>query len=210
MLNREKLLLYAVTDRTWLNGRQLYDDVKKALQGGVTMIQLREKNADFDSFTEEAKQLLPLCRQYGAPLIINDRIDVCIAADADGVHLGQGDTPVEQARKMLGNDKIIGITAKTPGQAQAAEANGADYLGSGAIFGTFTKLDTSKMEPDTLKAICGSVSIPVAAIGGIKSENILNLQGIGIAGAAVVSGIFAQENIEDAARELLNKIKQIV
>ena len=145
MLNREKLLLYAVTDRTWLNGRQLYDDVKKALQGGVTMVQLREKNADFDSFVNEAKQLLPLCRQYGAPLIINDRIDVCIAADADGVHLGQGDTPVEQARKMLGSNKIIGITAKTPEQAQAAEANGADYLGSGAIFGTFTKLDTSKM-----------------------------------------------------------------
>lgn len=209
-MNKEKLLLYAVTDRAWLNGRRLYDDVKKALQGGATMIQLREKNADFDSFTAEAKQLLPLCRQYSAPLIINDRIDVCIAADADGVHLGQGDTPIEQARKILGNDKIIGITAKTPEQAKAAEANGADYLGSGAVFGTFTKLDTSKMELDTLKAICGSVSIPVAAIGGIKAENILNLRGTGISGAAVVSGIFAQENIEAATRELLNKIKQIV
>lgn len=209
MFRRENLTLYAVTDRAWLNGRRLYDDVKSALEGGATMIQLREKDADTAFFTASARELNKLCRSFGVPLIINDRIDICMEVGADGVHLGQGDTPLDEARALLGKDKIIGITAKTPEQATAAENGGADYIGSGAIFGTSTKHDTSKMDMDTLRAICSSVNIPVAAIGGINADNVLMLRGTGISGAAVVSGIFAQRDIKAASRELLEKIKQI-
>lgn len=210
MFKKENLLLYAVTDRAWLGERSLYDDVKSALEGGVTMVQLREKNTDTDTFVKEAKALLDLCHSFGAPLIINDNIDVCIKSDADGVHLGQGDTPLSEARKLLGKDKIIGITAKTIEQAQAAEKDGANYIGSGAIFGTSTKHDTSKMSMETLKSICSSVNIPVAAIGGINGENISELSGSGISGVAVVSGIFAQDNIAEASKKLLEKITNIV
>ena len=210
MFKKENLLLYAVTDRAWLGERSLYDDVKSALEGGVTMIQLREKNTDTNAFIKEAKELLDLCHSFGAPLIINDNIEVCIKSNADGVHLGQGDAPLPEARKLLGKDKIIGITAKTIAQAQAAEKDGADYIGSGAIFGTSTKHDTSKMSIETLKSICASVNIPVAAIGGINEENICELSGSGISGAAVISGIFAQPDIKETSEMLLEKITSIV
>ncbi|MDY3972303.1 MAG: thiamine phosphate synthase [Clostridia bacterium] len=209
-IDKKLLRLYAVTDRSWLNGRTLAEDVEKALKGGVTLLQLREKNMDFDDFVKSAYEIKEVCRKYNVPLIINDSIDVAKAVDADGVHLGQSDMPVHQARAILGKDKIIGVTAKTIEQAQKAQSDGADYLGSGAIFGTTTKGNAIKMDMATLKSITASVNIPVAAIGGITSKNILELTGTGVAGAAVVSGIFASENIESAARNLYEKAGKII
>lgn len=203
MIDKKQLLLYAVTDRSWLKANEtLADAVKRALEGGVTMVQLREKNMSTADFIKSASEIKRLCRSFNVPLIINDNVEVCIKADADGVHLGQNDMDVREARKLLGSGKIIGITAKTVEQAAAAENGGADYLGSGAIFGTSTKSDAKKLPPETLKEITSSVSIPVAAIGGITAENAARLHGLGIAGAAVVSGIFARDDITAAAKEL--------
>lgn len=209
-IEKKYLRLYAVTDRTWLRGRELKDDVEKALAGGVTLVQLREKNMDFDAFVESAREIKAVCEKYNVPLIINDNIEVAIAANADGVHLGQGDTPIAEARKILGAEKIIGATAKTIAQAKKAQAEGADYLGSGAIFGTSTKSDAIKMDFETLRSITASVDIPVVAIGGITGGNVLQLKNTGIAGAAVVSGIFAAEEIESAAKDLYCKIGEII
>lgn len=209
-MKKEQLLLYAVTDRSWLNGSALADAVKKALSGGVTMLQLREKHMTDDEFIKSALEIKNICSEFNVPLIINDNIRVALAVNADGVHLGQTDTPLREARQLLGNDKIIGITAKTPMQAVEAEKNGADYIGSGAVFGTTTKSNAVKMELDTLRAITSSVKIPVAAIGGITADNVSKLQNTGISGAAVVSGIFAQEDIESTAKLLYKKIKAIV
>lgn len=201
--------LYAVTDRSWLSGRSLAEDVEAAIRGGATLIQLREKSMDINDFVEEAEEILSVCRKYGVPLIINDNIDVALAVGADGVHIGQNDTSAAKAREILGEDKIIGVTAKTVCQAQKAEHDGADYLGSGAVFGTSTKADAKPMDLETLRSITSSVNIPVVAIGGITGENVLRLRGSGIAGAAVVSGIFAQKDIEAAARDLSRKIYEI-
>lgn len=209
-IDRKLLHLYAVTDRTWLAGRTLSEDVEKALKGGTTLLQLREKNMSFSDFVKSASEIKEICRKYNVPLIINDNVEVAKAVDADGVHIGQDDIPVNEARKILGKDKIIGVTAKTPEQAQKAEKDGADYLGSGAIFGTTTKGNAKKMDMETLRNITRSVHIPVVAIGGITSENILALSDTGIAGAAVVSGIFAQENIEKASKDLYKKIGEII
>ena len=205
-IDKKTLRLYAVTDRTWLDGRTLYDDVEKALKGGVTLLQLREKNMSTDDFINSAKEIKSLCEKYNVPLIINDNVDVAKAVNADGVHIGQNDMPAHEARKILGKNKIIGVTAKTVEQAQKAEKDGADYLGSGAIFGTTTKGDAKKMDMQTLKSITSSVNIPVVAIGGIDGDNVLQLKGTGIVGAAVVSGIFAQDDIETATKDLYNKI----
>ena len=198
-IDKKTLRLYAVTDRTWLDGRTLYDDVEKALKGGVTLLQLREKNMSTDDFINSAKEIKSLCEKYNVPLIINDNVDVAKAVNADGVHIGQNDMPAHEARKILGKNKIIGVTAKTVEQAQKAEKDGADYLGSGAIFGTTTKGDAKKMD-----------NIPVVAIGGIDGVNVLQLKGTGIVGAAVVSGIFAQDDIETATKDLYNKIGEII
>ena len=202
-IDKKTLRLYAVTDRTWLDGRTLYDDVEKALKGGVTLLQLREKNMSTDDFINSAKEIKSLCEKYNVPLIINDNVDVAKAVNADGVHIGQNDMPAHEARKILGKNKIIGVTAKTVEQAQKAEKDGADYLGSGAIFGTTTKGDAKKMDTS-------SVNIPVVAIGGIDGVNVLQLKGTGIVGAAVVSGIFAQDDIETATKDLYNKIGEII
>lgn len=209
-MDKKILRLYAITDRSWLNGRELYEDVEKALRGGATLIQLREKNTDFDGFVKSAEKIKTVCQKYNVPLIINDSVDVALAVGADGVHLGQSDTGIKKAREILGKDKIIGATAKTVEQAQKAEIEGADYLGSGAIFGTTTKGDAKKMDFETLKSITGAVSIPVVAIGGITGENALELCSTGIAGAAVVSGIFAQGDIEKATRDLYEKTGEII
>ena len=198
-IDKKTLRLYAVTDRTWLDGRTLYDDVEKALKGGVTLLQLREKNMSTDDFINSAKEIKSLCEKYNVPLIINDNVDVAKAVNADGVHIGQNDMPAHEARKILGKNKIIGVTAKT-----------VDYLGSGAIFGTTTKGDAKKMDMQTLKSITSSVNIPVVAIGGIDGVNVLQLKGTGIVGAAVVSGIFAQDDIETATKDLYNKIGEII
>jgi len=203
-------LLYAVTDRAWLNGETLYNQIEKALKGGATVIQLREKNLGFNEFLSDAKDIKRLCLKYNVPLIINDNIDIAIEADADGVHLGQDDMNVCEARKKLGLNKIIGVSAHNVKEAINAQKAGADYLGSGAVFSTGTKNNVSSMSYDTLKNICESVNIPVVAIGGITKKNIVSLKGSGISGAAVVSAIFAKPDIERAAFELKQLVLDIV
>ena len=205
----ECLRLYAVTDRSWLHGETLYDQVEKALKGGVTLVQLREKELPEADFEQEARELLELCHKYNIYLIINDNVALAAKIGADGVHIGQSDMGVEKAREMLGNEKIIGVTAKTVKQAKAAEAAGADYLGSGAVFGTSTKKDAKPMEHALLQEICESVKIPVVAIGGIDGGNILLLKDRKMAGVAGVGGVFACEDIEKAAADLREKINRI-
>lgn len=199
---KEDLLLYAVTDRSWLNGSTLYNEVEKALKGGVTFVQLREKTLDPESFLEEAKEIKELCRRYQVPFVINNNVAIAKAIDADGVHVGQSDMEAGMARKELGPDKIIGVSAQTVEQALLAEQRGADYLGVGAVFPTGSKADAEEVSQETLKAICEAVRIPVIAIGGIGRENVMQLQGSGICGVAVISAIFAQPDIERAARKL--------
>lgn len=198
-----RMLLYAVTDRAWLNGRSLYSDVQKALKGGATMIQLREKDLDYQQFLNEAVSLKELCSQYNVPLIINDNIDIALACDADGVHLGQRDATAREARLKLGENKIIGISAQTVEQAISAQQNGADYLGVGAVFTTSTKKDADFVSYDVLKSICASVAIPVCAIGGIYKHNIMQLAGSGVDGVALVSAVFAAQDIEKECNEML-------
>ncbi len=207
--NREMMRLYAVTDRSWLKGQTLYEQVEQALKGGVTLVQLREKGLGEEQFLQEARQVQKLCRRFGVPLIINDSIEVALAVDADGVHLGQDDANAAQARQLLGRDKIIGVSAHNVQEALQAVQDGADYLGSGAVFGSGTKTNVSTLPMQTLREICSAVPIPVVAIGGITEQNIQQLSGSGIAGAAVVSAIFAQENIEEAAIRLRGLLSQM-
>ena len=196
---KEDLLLYAVTDRHWLNGRTLYEVVKESLDGGVTFLQLREKTLDEAHFLEEAKELQKLCKEYKVPFIINDNVDIAVAMNADGVHVGQSDMEAGDVRAKLGPDKIIGVSTQTVEQAILAEKHGADYLGVGAVFPTTSKDDAAEVSYDTLKAICEAVSIPVVAIGGITQENVVKLTGSGIDGVAVISAIYAQKDIKKAA-----------
>ena len=198
-----------MTDRSWLHGETLYEQVEKALKGGVTLVQLREKELSEADFEQEAKELLELCHKYNVNLIINDNVALAAKVGADGVHIGQSDMGVEKARAILGKEKIIGVTAKTVEQAKAAEAAGADYLGSGAVFGTSTKKDAKPMDHALLQEICESVKIPVVAIGGIDGGNILLLKGRKMAGVAVVSGLFACEDIKKAAEDLREKVDRI-
>ncbi len=207
---RNAMELYLVTDRSSLEDETLYEAVEKALQGGVTCVQLREKDLSTDEMIEEAKELLDLCHQYDVPLIINDRIDVMLAADADGLHVGQGDLPASQARKIIGPDKILGVTAKTVKQAKKAQSDGADYLGVGAIFGSITKKEALKISKDQLIEIRESIDIPIVAIGGVAKENIDTLKDTGIDGIAVVSAIMAQSDKTSAAKELKTKVREII
>lgn len=209
ILEKEQLTLYAITDRSWLSGRALREAVEEAIRGGATLIQLREKNMSEEEFIQSALEIKDVCHKHGVKLIINDSVSVALASGADGVHLGQGDTPLSDARKILGKDKIIGVTAKTVEQAIRAERDGADYLGSGAVFGTSTKSDAKKMDMETLRSITAAVKIPVVAIGGITAQNVAELKNTGIAGAAVVSGIFANDDILGAAQTLLAEVKKI-
>lgn len=199
---KEDLLLYAVTDRAWLNGRTLYEQVEEALQGGATFIQLREKNLDQEHFMEEAVELKKLCKQYHVPFVINDNVDIAALVDADGVHVGQSDMEAGDVRAKLGPDKILGVSAQTVEQAVLAEKRGADYLGVGAVFSTGSKADADDVSHETLKAICEAVSIPVIAIGGISVNNVSQLKETGICGIAVISAIFAQKDITAATKEL--------
>ena len=196
------LQLYAVTDSRWLNGDSLAAAVEKALAGGVTCVQLREKQLSFDEFLRTAKEIKALCQNYHVPFIVDDNLDIALACDADGLHIGQNDMPAAKARELLGPDKILGVSAQTIEQAVSACQDGADYLGVGAVFPTGTKTDAVEVPLDTLKAITAAVDIPVLAIGGIGADNIAQLSGTGIAGAAVVSAIFAQEDIKKAAANL--------
>lgn len=200
--DKKSLLLYAVTDRSWLGKQSLYQQVEMALQGGVTFVQLREKELDFDSFLNEALEIKELCKEYHVPFIINDNVEIAIKSGAAGVHVGQSDMEMTEARKKLGDDKIIGVSVQNVEQALLAEKNGADYLGVGAVFATDTKKDADYVSYETLKAICSAVKIPVVAIGGINEANIAELSGSGICGVSVISVIFAQKDILVAASRL--------
>jgi thiamine-phosphate diphosphorylase len=182
--------------------------VELSLRGGVDILQLREKNLDFNSFLESAIKIKKLTERYNVPLIINDNVEVCVQSGADGVHLGQGDMPITQAREILGKDKIIGITAKTIQQAQEAQRNGADYIGVGAMFGSTTKKDAIPLSFAQLTEIRNSVDIPIVAIGGITAENVIQFKNTHVDGIAVVSAIFGQEDIQSATHNLLHTIRE--
>ena len=201
-ISPDKLRLYAVTDRTWLGKESLEEAVEAALRGGVTILQLREKQAPHEELVKTAMRLKPLCRRYGVPLIINDDVEAALEADANGVHVGQEDMAVAEARRILGPEKIIGASAHNREEALEAQRQGADYLGSGAVFGSSTKKDATTLSREELTAVCRAVSIPVAAIGGITEENCLELAGTGVSGIAVVSALFAAADKEEAAARL--------
>lgn len=209
-LEKDRLLLYAVTDRSWTGQQSLYEQIEEALKGGVTMVQLREKQLSEDELVAEAIQIKELCHRYEVPLIINDNVDAALKSGADGVHVGIEDAPVSEIRRRAGDDFIIGATAKTTEQAKAAEAAGADYLGVGAVFPSPTKKNAIRITPQDLREICGSVAIPAVAIGGITGDNVSEIKGGGMAGVAVVSAIFAAEDIQKAAAELKRKVKAMV
>lgn len=200
--DKESMRLYAVTDRSWLSGRTLSMQVEEALRGGATCVQLREKKLCKEDFLREALEIRELCRKYSAPFFINDNIDVAIACESDGIHVGQGDMDAGEVRKLVGDKVILGVSVQTVEQAVEAEKNGADYLGVGAVFNTYTKSDAYLVSHDTLKAICRAISIPVVAIGGIYKHNIMELKGSGIDGVALVSAIFSKEDVEKECREL--------
>ena len=200
--------LYAVTDRSWLRGQTLIGQAEAAIRGGATCVQLREKELDEGDFLREAMEMKELCRRYGIPLFINDNVEIAIACGADGVHIGQHDAPAAEVRKRIGSGMMLGVSAQTVEQALKAQTDGADCLGVGAVFSTGTKKDADDVDHKTLKAICDAVDIPVVAIGGINRNNISMLAGSGIDGVAVVSAIFAAEDIEEAARELRATVRR--
>lgn len=201
-LDRDMLRLYAITDRHWLNGASLAEHVDAALRSGVTMVQIREKDVSQAEYLSRALEIKAVTDRYGVPFIVNDDVDVAAACGADGIHVGQSDMNARDVRKMIGNEKILGVSARTVDEAVAAEGMGADYLGVGAVFPTSTKTDAADVDMETLRMICDSVSIPVVAIGGINRENISGLYGSGISGVSVISAIFAQPDISAAAAEL--------
>ena len=209
-IDKRDLLLYAVTDRHWLNGRTLLEVVRESLDGGVTMLQLREKTLEEGAFLEEARALQALCRERHVPFIVNDNVDIARAMGADGVHVGQSDMEALDVRAKLGPDKIIGVSAHTVEEALLAEKHGADYLGVGAVFPTSSKSDVGEMSYETLKAICKAVSIPVVAIGGISGENVGKLAGSGICGVAVISAIYAAKDVKAAAADLKATVKEML
>lgn len=202
--------LYAVTDRAWLNGETLYEQVEKALKGGVTCVQIREKEMSHEDFLKEAVEINELCKKYSVPLIINDDVQAAVECGADGIHVGQEDMKVEDVRKIVGDNMIIGVSVINAEQAKKAVEGGADYLGAGAVFPTSTKLDADYMTSRELKEVCALSDVPVVAIGGINKNNITELKGSGIDGVALVSAIFASKDITNACRELLALSEQTV
>lgn len=208
--DKKDLLLYAVTDRAWLGDKTLSWQVEESLKGGATMIQLREKHLDHEHFLKEAKEIKELCRKYQVPFLINDDVDLAVEVDADGVHVGQHDMEAGEVRKKIGPNRILGVSAQTVEQALLAQQAGADYLGVGAVFPTGTKDDADAVSIQTLGEICRAVSIPVVAIGGIGQHNVMQLAGSGICGIAVVSAIYAQQDIQNAASTLHALAKEMV
>lgn len=206
----DQLLVYAVTDRHWLGSRTLDEVVKESLDGGITFLQLREKNLDDETFYEEAVRLMAMARDYGVPFVVNDNVEIALRMNADGVHVGQEDMEAGRVREMIGPDKILGVSAQTVEQAVLAERQGADYLGVGAVFPTGSKEDAVEVSQETLQAICRSVSIPVVAIGGITLENVRELAGSGICGIAVISAIYGQADIRGAAASLKEATSHMV
>lgn len=206
--DKNMLPVYAVTDRTWLDGRTLIEVTEQAIAGGATCIQLREKELDKESFLQEAETLKALCESYKIPFIVNDDVDIAVRCEADGVHIGQHDMEAARVRELIGQDMILGVSAQTVEQALKAERDGADYLGVGSVFSTGTKADADDVSLSELKAICEAVAIPVVAIGGISLDNIVELKGTGIDGVAVVSAIYAAKDPEAAAKKLLESVKR--
>ncbi|MFV0498051.1 MAG: thiamine phosphate synthase [Candidatus Fimivivens sp.] len=209
-IDKSAMLLYAVTDRTWLNGVPLESAVEKVLAAGATFLQLREKDLSDDAFLAEAKKMQPLAQKYKVPFVINDNISVAVQCGADGVHVGQSDIIGRDIRALIGPDMILGISANTVETAIRAEENGADYIGVGAVFSTDTKQDAQTISMQRLREICASVSIPVVAIGGINAQNIQQFSGSGIDGVAVVSAIFAQPDVAAATRALRHLSEKVV
>ncbi len=208
--DKRHMLLYAVTDRAWIGEQTLYQQVEAALKGGVTCVQLREKDLDEARFLQEAKEICALCRRYNVPFIVNDNVDIAIACGADGIHVGQEDMVADEVRRLVGDGMILGVSVHTVEEAREAVRNGADYLGLGAVFPTSTKTDVDLMSNETLRDICNAVDVPIVAIGGIHQENIGKLSGSGVDGVALVSAIFSAEDIELACRELRELSKKMV
>lgn len=202
-VDKNSMKLYAVTDRTWLGENSLDDQVEKAIRAGATFIQLREKHLPYDEFVKAAYEIRAVTDKYKIPFVINDNAEVAIEVDADGIHVGQKDMEAENVRKLIGENKILGVSVHTVEQAVSAEKMGADYIGVGAVFTTATKEDANNISLETVKKICNSVTIPVVAIGGINKNNIMDLAGSGVDGVAVISAIFAQPDIEMAVGELI-------
>ena len=208
--DKQHMLLYAVTDRAWTGKQTLYEQVEAALKGGVTCVQLREKELDETAFLQEAKELCALCRRYGVPFLVNDNVEIAIACGADGIHVGQEDLAAGEVRRRVGENMILGVSVHTVEEACQAVRDGADYLGLGAVFPTNTKTDVEQMSNETLRAICDAVDVPIVAIGGINQGNILKLAGSGVDGVALVSAIFSAEDIEGTCRELRAMSKEMV
>ncbi len=208
-MKSDSLLLYAVTDRSYIGKKSLSQKVQEVIEGGATFIQLREKNLNQADLLLEAKEIQALCKKAHIPFVINDDVQLAKEIDADGVHVGQEDMEAASARELLGPDKIVGVSAQTVEQALLAEQMGADYLGVGAVFQTNSKDDAEDVSYETLKAICEAVSIPVIAIGGIHKDNVLQLKGSGIVGIAVISALFSQEDSRQATQELKEKVLKL-
>ena len=208
--DKRHMLLYAVTDRAWTGKQTLYEQVEAALKGGVTCVQLREKELDETAFLQEAKELCALCRRYGVPFLVNDNVEIAIACGADGIHVGQEDLAAGEVRRRVGENMILGVSVHTVEEACQAVRDGADYLGLGAVFPTSTKTDVEQMSNETLRAICDAVDVPIVAIGGINRGNILKLAGSGVDGVALVSAIFSAEDIEGTCRELRAMSEEMV
>lgn len=208
--DKKTMLLYAVTDRTWTGRQSLYEQVEAALKGGVTCVQLREKELDDEDFLNEAIEIKKLCHRYKVPLFINDNVNVAIKCGADGIHVGQEDMAAGAVRALVGEDMMIGVSVHSVEEAIEAVKNGADCLGVGAMFSTSTKPDAGVLSMQTLADICHAVDIPVVAIGGLNKDNIAELAGTGVDGVALVSAIFAAEDIENECRELYDISKDMV
>lgn len=209
-LDKKTLILYVVTDRAWVGENSFEEQIEETLKGGATFLQLREKDLLFPEFLEEAKKVKRITDKYNIPFVINDNVEVAIKSDADGVHIGQGDMNAKEVRALIGDNKILGVTANTVVTARLAEENGADYIGVGAVFKTNTKEDADLISMDIVKDICNSVSIPVVAIGGINENNILELKDSGIDGICCISAVFAKKNICESTKSLYNLAKEII
>ena len=208
--DRETMLLYAVTDRAWTGKESLDKQVEKALRGGVTCVQLREKNLDEKSFLKEARRIRALCGSYRVPFIVNDHVKIALACEADGIHVGQEDMAAKDVRRLMGEERILGVSVHTVEEAKKAVAEGADYLGVGAVFSTATKTNVSQMTMEILREICSSVEVPVVAIGGIHQDNIMELAESGVDGVALVSAIFSARDIEGTCRRLRQLSEEMV
>lgn len=209
-LDKKSMLLYVITDRSWIGERSLEEQVEETLKGGATFIQLREKNLVFEEFLNQAKKIKLLTDKYNIPFVINDNVEIAIKSDADGIHIGQEDMNARDVRVLIGKDKILGVSANTVEAAKLAEKHGADYIGVGAVFNTSTKEDAKVVCMDILKDICNSVTIPVVAIGGINETTIMNLKGSGIHGICAISAVFAKQDVYEATKNLYRLAKEII